>query len=86
VKLHEKLRLYRSSRGITQTWLANQIGIPLKTLNGIELGRQRLSADMFELICRKGFDVNPGIFFKDGFLETKTDNDVSSFVPTGTED
>ena len=75
MKLHEKLRLYRSSRGITQTWVAEQAGISVKTLSAVELGRQRLTADTFELICRKGLGVDPGIFFKDQFLETKNCDD-----------
>ncbi|GAB6172034.1 hypothetical protein JCM15765_15120 [Paradesulfitobacterium aromaticivorans] len=71
MKIYEKIRFYRLKKGITQAWVANKIGIHPKTLNGIELGRQRLTVDMFELICRKAFGANPAIFFEDELLETK---------------
>ncbi|MTI82623.1 MAG: helix-turn-helix transcriptional regulator [Firmicutes bacterium] len=86
MKLHEKLKVYINKHGITQTFVANQAEISVKTLNNILLGRQRLNADMFELICRKGLGINPGIFFKEKFLETKTNKDEDIFTAaTGTE-
>lgn len=71
MKLHEKVLLYVNNNGIKQTWLAAQINISVKTLNSILLGRQRLTADMFELICRKGLKVDPSIFFNNEFLGTE---------------
>lgn len=77
MKLHEKILFYINNHGIKQTWLAEQSDISVKTLNAILLGRQRLTADTFELICRKGLKIDPGIFFDNMFLDTKntgTDN------------
>lgn len=68
MKLHEKVLLYVNNHGIKQTWLAAQLGISVKTLNSILLGRQKLTADMFELICLKGINVDPSIFFNNEFL------------------
>lgn len=71
MKLHERVSLYLKERGIKQTWLADQIGISVSKLNAILLGKQRLTADTFELICTKGLKVNPGIFFDNKFLGSK---------------
>ena len=71
MKLHEKILLYINYHGIKQTWLAGQIDISVKTLNAILLGRQRLTADMFELICLKGLKVDPSIFFNNNWESRK---------------
>lgn len=71
MKLHERLSLFINDHGIKQTWLAEQAGISVKTLNAILLGRQRLGADMLELICVKGLKVSPSIFFDNEFLDIK---------------
>lgn len=86
MKVHERVRRYREAHGITQSWIAKQIGMSVKSYNGVELGRQRLTADVFELICKKGFKVDPGIFFDNRFLGTKSqDGETASLEPTGTE-
>ncbi|WP_374214199.1 helix-turn-helix domain-containing protein [Candidatus Desulfosporosinus nitrosoreducens] len=70
--IYEKIRQYRISKGITQVWVAKRLGISPKTLNGIELGRQKLTTEMLEAICKKAFEVEPAIFFTDELLETKS--------------
>lgn len=71
MKLNEKIALYLKENGIKQTWLADQVGMSISTLNAILLGKQRMTADTFELICTKGIKVNPGIFFDNKFLDSK---------------
>ena len=71
MKLSERIRAYRLKHGITQTFIAGKVGMSVKTLNGIELGRQRLDADLFEKICRQGFGIDPSIFFREDVLESK---------------
>jgi len=71
VDIYIRVRQYRLSKGMTQAWVAKQIGISPKTLNGIELGRQKLTAETLEAISKKAFGVEPSIFFNDEFLETK---------------
>lgn len=73
MELYKKLRAYRQSKGVTQTFIANETGMSVKKLNAIEKGRTRLLADEFEVICRDGLKVNPQIFFADNFLEIKND-------------
>lgn len=81
MKLYEKVRAYRLAHGIKQTFVADETGISVKTINGIEMGRQRLSADMFELICTKGLKVNPGIFFAANVLITKNSDETDQPNP-----
>lgn len=72
MKLHEKINRYLIDHGIKQTFVAEQIGMSVKTLNSILLGRQRLNADVYERICRDGLKIDPGYFFEDKVLDTKT--------------
>lgn len=86
MKLHQKVLLYINNHGLKQTWLAAQLGISVKTLNSILLGRQRLTADMFELICLKGLKVDPSVFFNNGFLgieKTRASTDCHRPDPGG---
>ena len=71
MQLHEKLRSYRTEKGITQTHVAKTMRMSIKKLNAIEKGRQKLLADVFLDICRNGLKVDPAIFFADEVLETK---------------
>ena len=70
--LHEKLRAYRKANGVTQTHVAKSMQLSVKKLNAIEVGRQRLDADLFVDICVRGLKVDPTIFFNDIVLETKS--------------
>lgn len=72
MKLHEKINRYLADHGIKQTFVAEQIGMSVKTLNSILRGRQRLNADVYERICRDGLKIDPGYFFEDNVLDNKT--------------
>lgn len=61
--VHERVRAYRQARGITQSHVAKSINVSVKKINAIELGRQKLTADLCVDICRKGFGVEPEVFF-----------------------
>lgn len=50
--LAQSINEYLKDRGIKQTWLADQIGVPVTTLNGIINGKVAMKADMFIEICR----------------------------------
>lgn len=67
--VNDMLRDYRTSRGITQTFIAKKIGIQPGTLSALESGRVKISADMLVKICVVGFGVTPQIFFTDQFPE-----------------
>lgn len=72
-QLHELIRDYRKSKGISQVHISEVTGIDNKKISNIETGRVDLKAEEFILICEKGLGVSPSFFTKQ-FLETKKDN------------
>ena len=54
---------YLAEHGIKQTWLAEQLGVPVSTLNGILNGKVMMKADMFIRVCRV-LKVSPETFVK----------------------
>lgn len=48
----KNIKDYLKAKGIRQTWLAEQLGIPNTTLNGYFSGLAQLKADMFVEICQ----------------------------------
>lgn len=75
-QLHELIRDYRKSKGISQVYIAEVTGIDNKRISNIETGRVKLKAEEFILICEKGLGVSPS-FFSNAFLETKNKTKVS---------
>lgn len=78
MKVYERLRQYRIDKGITQVHIASKLKKPIQRFNAIELGRIKLTADEFEEICIKGYEVSPSIFFDHQFLETKNNTEQAS--------
>lgn len=56
---------YLKENGIKQIWLADRLGIPATTLNGILNGRAEMKADMFISICRI-LNIPPETFANEG--------------------
>lgn len=52
LKVHENIRFIRKSKGITQVYVAEKLGIPVQTYNGYELGRRSLKVDMMTQISK----------------------------------
>jgi plasmid maintenance system antidote protein VapI len=50
--LAQNINEYLKNKGIKQTWLAEQVGIPTTTLNGIINGKVQMKADLFIRICQ----------------------------------
>jgi len=69
--LCQKLREYRESKGITQTYIANKTGKSSQRISALESGGIKLTADEFAELCIKGYGINPAIFFKEEFLENE---------------
>ncbi|MCG3229832.1 helix-turn-helix transcriptional regulator [Bacillus subtilis] len=51
MKVNEKLRAIRKSKGITQKFLANSLNIPIATYNGYELGRRKIHVELLKDIA-----------------------------------
>lgn len=69
-QLHELIRDYRLSKGITQTHISEVTGISNKRISNIETGRAVMKADEYILICERGLGVSPS-FFANQVLESK---------------
>ncbi len=69
MKLHELLRDYRKSKGVTQTHISKVTGISNKMLSETENGLVRLRAEEFLKICQ-ALEVKPN-FFMDKLLENE---------------
>lgn len=59
-----KIREYLQNNGIKQTWLAEQLDLPVTTFSGIINGKTTMKADMFIQIC-KILNVRPELFSDD---------------------
>lgn len=64
MKVHEKLRWFIEEKNLTQSKVAADAGINLKTLNMMLNGHVRIPADTLVAICEKGLGVSPAYFFR----------------------
>lgn len=69
--IHLRVREYRESKGVTQTHIAKKTGKTVQRISALETGGIRLTADEFEELCVKGYEVDPGIFFTKEFSENE---------------
>lgn len=51
MEIHNRVREIRMSKGITQVYVAEKLGVKVQTYNGYELGRRKLKADTLEKIA-----------------------------------
>jgi len=72
--MHQRLREYRESKGITQTHIARKTGKTVQRISALETGAIRLTVDEFEELCMNGYEVNPAIFFTDQFSKNESQN------------
>jgi transcriptional regulator with XRE-family HTH domain len=61
--IHLRMREYRENRGMSETYVAQKTGKTIRRISALETGKIRLTADEFEEICKKGYQVSPAIFF-----------------------
>lgn len=66
MKINEKIRLCRKSKGLLMQYVAEQSNMNYKKLSRLELGLQPIEVNELEAIS-KALGVNPGIFFADEF-------------------
>lgn len=71
MKLHERIRNYIEKNGVMLNFVAERSGIQKQRFYRIMNGKSEMSADEFEMICKKGLDVSPSIFFKQKFSENE---------------
>lgn len=70
MQINKKVRQIRKSKGITQTFVANKLGVAVQTYNSYELGRRKIQA---ETLSRISDILNEPIenFFNQQIYETK---------------
>lgn len=51
MKVNERIRMIRESKGLTQTEVAKRMNMSVQTYNGYELGRRRITTDTLEEIA-----------------------------------
>jgi transcriptional regulator with XRE-family HTH domain len=69
--MHQRLREYRESKGVTQTHIAKKTDKSVQRISALEIGAIRLTVDEFEELCVNGYEVNPAIFFTDQFSKNE---------------
>ncbi|WP_313428152.1 helix-turn-helix domain-containing protein [Siminovitchia terrae] len=66
MQLHEKIRQYRKSKGISQTFIAKKLKITVSGYNMKESGKRPITIDELEKIA-KVLGVSASIFFNNEF-------------------
>lgn len=71
MKINERVRKYIKDNGMTFTFVADRAKIDIKKFSRFMNDKQPMTTDEYETICRIGLNVDPGIFFKEKFLDSK---------------
>jgi len=66
LKLHERIRMVRKAKGISQTRVAEQVGMTVSSYNMKELGKRPISTDELEGIAG-ALGENVSFFYEDNF-------------------
>lgn len=64
----KRLKLFLKEKGISQTSVAERIGMKMTAFNAILNGHAHLKADTLEQVCQV-IGVSPGVFFAHNFQE-----------------
>lgn len=71
MEMNSRIRQYIENNGLKFTFVAEKSGIDIKKFSRLMNNKQKMTIDEYEIICSKGLSVDPSIFFKKKFLETK---------------
>lgn len=71
MNVNQRIRHYIKSNGMTFTYVANRAEYDIKKFSRWMNNKQPLTVDEYEQICRKGLNVDPTLFFKEKFLDSK---------------
>ncbi|MCM3411261.1 helix-turn-helix domain-containing protein [Metabacillus litoralis] len=64
IKLHEKIRALRKSKGISQTFVAEQLEITVQAYSLKETGKRPIKTEELEVIS-SALSVSPSYFFEE---------------------
>lgn len=71
MNMNERIRTYIVSNGLKFSFVANRLQMDDAKFSRIITGKQKISTDEYEMICTKGLNVHPSLFYTEKFLETK---------------
>jgi transcriptional regulator with XRE-family HTH domain len=69
------MRRYLKEHGIRYRFVAERAGINPNRFYRLINGTSPLTVDEYEVICRKGFGLDPGYFFREECLSRKQDDE-----------
>ncbi|QEO61127.1 helix-turn-helix transcriptional regulator [Bacillus altitudinis] len=77
MKVNEKLRNIRKSKGMTQKFVAQELNVPIATYNSYELGRRKIHVELLkDIACVLDEPIQN--FFVNKIYETKNYKDRKS--------
>ncbi len=87
ILLGKKIKEIRKSRGLTQDYLAEEVGIDAKHLSRIECGKNSLSLNLLYKICDV-LNVEPCVLFDNLALKNKAEliKDINNILEQLSED
>lgn len=77
MKIHQNIRDFIKSKGLTFTFVSEVSGIDMKKLSRMMTGNQKIDTDSYEKICL-ALEVDPGYFFTKKVLESKSANESNT--------
>lgn len=66
MKINERIKAYRKSKGISQTYIAEQLGISVSGYSMKESGQRPIDINEIQVIA-EALDVSASIFFEKEF-------------------
>lgn len=66
-----RIREYIKKKGMSFTFVANRAGYDIKKFSRFMSNKQIMTIDEYERVCKVGLEVDPTLFFKDKFLDSK---------------
>jgi len=64
MKLHERIRNYRKSKGVSQTFIAKELNISVSGYSMKESGKRPINTDELQIIA-KSLGVSASVFFEE---------------------
>jgi DNA-binding Xre family transcriptional regulator len=64
MNMNNKLREYIQENGLKYAHISKKTGIDYRKMSRIINGHTKLTVEEFEMICEKGLNVKPSIFFE----------------------
>lgn len=71
MNMNERIRKYIVSNGLKFSFVANRAEMDDAKFSRMVTGKQKISTEEYEVICIKGLNVHPSLFYTEKFLDSK---------------